>query len=153
MVHHAYLTSMGEDYLLRIMRFVLNLQLLRRFNMRNEVHPQSPSLEHESSPHIQDPSLKGIVGVILHTLRAPYLFREWGRNFTPWQTNNKGSKIRKSKHGRICQWNSIEEEIFLCPPLKVEEATSFQEVVDSPNRKEWMDNTRDEMDSIIRNWV
>jgi len=45
----------------------------------------------------------------------------------------------------------IREEIFLCTPLKVEESTSFQEAVDSPNHKELMDGMRDEMDTMARN--
>jgi len=41
----------------------------------------------------------------------------------------------------------------LCTPLEVEEPTSFQEAIDSPNSKEWMDAMRDEMDSMMRNHV
>ena len=37
--------------------------------------------------------------------------------------------------------------------LKVEEPTCFQEVVDLPNHKEWMDGMRDEIDSIVRTKV
>ena len=48
---------------------------------------------------------------------------------------------------------SIEQEIFLCTPLEVEEPTTFQEAVDSPNHKEWMDAIKDEMDSMARNKV
>jgi len=47
----------------------------------------------------------------------------------------------------------IEEKIFLCIPLEIEEPTSYQEAIDSPNHKEWMDAIRDEMDSIARNKV
>ena len=45
----------------------------------------------------------------------------------------------------------IEEEIFLCTPLEVEEPTSFQEAIDSPSSKEWMDAMREEMNSMMRN--
>ena len=41
----------------------------------------------------------------------------------------------------------------MCTPLEVEEPTSFQEAIDSPNSKEWMDAMRDEMDSMMRNRV
>jgi len=37
--------------------------------------------------------------------------------------------------------------------LEVEEPTSYQEAIDSPNHKEWMDAMRDEMDSMARNKV
>ena len=41
----------------------------------------------------------------------------------------------------------IEEEIFLYTPLEIEEPTSFQEAIDSPNHREWMEAMMDEMDS------
>jgi len=41
----------------------------------------------------------------------------------------------------------------LCTPLELEEPTSFQEAIDSPNHKEWMEAMRDEMDSMARNKV
>jgi len=37
--------------------------------------------------------------------------------------------------------------------LEVDEPTSFQEAVDSPNHKEWMDAMKDEMDSMARNKI
>ena len=37
--------------------------------------------------------------------------------------------------------------------LEMEESTSFQEAIDSPNHKEWMEAMRDEMDSMARNKV
>jgi len=49
--------------------------------------------------------------------------------------------------------NQIEEEIFICTPLKIEEPTFFQEDIDSLNYKGWMDTMRDEMDSMVRNKV
>jgi len=41
----------------------------------------------------------------------------------------------------------------LCSPLEIDEPTSFQEAIDSPNSKEWMDAMRDEIDSMMRNQV
>jgi len=37
--------------------------------------------------------------------------------------------------------------------LEVEEPTSYQEAIDSPNHKEWMIAMKDEMDSMARNKV
>ena len=66
------------------------------------------------------------------------------------------------KGGGICQLSrqimkiagskgvGMEEDIFLCTSLEVEEPTSYQEVIYSPNQKEWMDAMRDEMDSMAR---
>jgi len=42
----------------------------------------------------------------------------------------------------------IKEKIFICTPLKVEKPTSYQETIDSPNHKEWMDAMRDKTDSM-----
>jgi len=62
--------------------------------------------------------------------------------------------LRKSDRGRIPRrYFQIEEEIFLCTPLEIEEHTSFQKAIDSPNHKEWMEAMRDEMDSMARNKV
>ena len=36
---------------------------------------------------------------------------------------------------------------------EVGSSTSFQEAVDSPKHKEWMDAIKDEMDSMVRNKV
>jgi len=41
----------------------------------------------------------------------------------------------------------------MCTHLKIEEPTSYQEAIDSPNDKEWIDIMRDEMDSMARNMV
>ena len=41
----------------------------------------------------------------------------------------------------------------MCTPLEIKEPTSFQEAVDSPNHKEWIEALRDEMDSMTRNKV
>ena len=67
---------------------------------------------------------------------------------------NTGSSFRRSERGRIPRrYFQIEEDIFLCTPLEIDEPTSFQEAIDSPNHKEWMEAMRDEMDSMARNKV
>jgi len=59
-----------------------------------------------------------------------------------------------SECGRIShRYFQIEDEVFLCTLLEVDELTSFKEAVDSPNHKEWMDTMKDEMDSMARNKV
>ena len=45
------------------------------------------------------------------------------------------------------------KKIFLCTPLEIDEPTSFQEAIDSPNHKDWMEVMRDEIDSMARNKV
>ena len=41
----------------------------------------------------------------------------------------------------------------MCTFLEIEEPNSFQETVDSRNRKELIDSIRDEMDSMARNKI
>jgi len=58
--------------------------------------------------------------------------------------------LRTSECGRMPRrYFQIEEEIFLCAPLEIEEPTSFQEAIDSPNHKELMEAIRDEIDFIV----
>ena len=67
---------------------------------------------------------------------------------------NTGSRLRRSEHEKIPRrYFQIEEDIFPCIPLEINEPTTFQEVVDSPNHKEWMEIMRDKMDSVARNKV
>jgi len=47
----------------------------------------------------------------------------------------------------------IEEDIFFCMPLEIEEPTSYVEALDSPHHKEWMNAMRDELDSMAKNDV
>jgi len=94
----------------------------------NEVRPYLPTpvesqLENVASSHVQDPTPKRGSGSVSPQARVP----------------------------RRCF--QIEDEVFLCTPLKVEEPTSFQEAVDLPNHKEWMDAMKDEMDSMATNKV
>lgn len=37
--------------------------------------------------------------------------------------------------------------------MEIDEPTSFQEAIDSPNHKHWMDAMRDEIDSMARNRI
>jgi len=64
------------------------------------------------------------------------------------------SITRRSERGRVHRrFFQIKENIFFCMPLEIEEPTSYVEAVDSPNKKEWMDTMRDELDSMARNEV
>jgi len=50
---------------------------------------------------------------------------------------NEGPRLQRSECRRIPRrYFQIEEEIFMCTPLAIEEPTSFQEAIDSPNQKE-----------------
>jgi len=42
----------------------------------------------------------------------------------------------------------MEEDVFLCTSLGVKDPTFYEEVIDSPNHKKWMDAMRDKMDSM-----
>ena len=42
---------------------------------------------------------------------------------------------------------------YSCALLEIKELTSFQDVIDSPNHKEWMEAMSDEMNSMVRNKV
>ena len=62
--------------------------------------------------------------------------------------------IRRSERGRVPRrFFQIEEDLFFCTPLEIEEPTSYEEAVESPNSQEWMDAMRDELDSMARNEV
>jgi len=62
--------------------------------------------------------------------------------------------IRMSEQRKFSRrYFQIEEAMFLYTPFEIEEPTSYQEVIDLPNPKEWMDAIRDEMDSMVRNKV
>ena len=95
----------------------------------NEVRPHSPIHEHEVSPVVHNdrndsPPVEDSIPL-----------RDRGRNSSVGQTNT-GRQLRMSEHGRIHrQYFQIEEEIFLCTPLEIEEPISFQEAIDSPNHK------------------
>ena len=70
-------------------------------------------------------------------VRVPTPLRERGRDSPARQANNEGLRIRRSEHRRIPRrYFQIEDEVFPCTPLEVDEPTSFKEAVDSPNHKE-----------------
>jgi len=125
------------------MRFVFIYQLIWRTNLKMwkvQMH--------------RTPCLKGIVGVILPKLGFLHLLEKGGGNLQPYRKYNEGPRIRRSERGRIPRrYFQIEDEVFLCAPLEVDEPTSFKEAIDSPNHKEWMDAIKDEMDSMARNKV
>ena len=103
----------------------------------NEVSPQSPVLEHAVGPHVQDPTPQRDSGSNSPHAQGPTPLRERGRDTSTRQTNNEGPRLRRSERGRIPRrYFQIEEEIFLCTPLEVEEPTSNQEAIDSPSHKE-----------------
>ena len=122
--------------------------------LASEVRPQSPVVEHVVSPHVQDPTPQRDSGSNFPHVQSPTPLRDRGRDTSTRQTNNEGPRLRRSERGRIPRrYFQIEGEIFLCTPLEVEEPTSYQEAIDSPSHKEWMDAMRDEMDSMARNKV
>ena len=99
------------------------------------------------SPHAQDPTPQRHSGSNSPQARVPTPPRERGRDSLARQANNEGLRIRRSEHGRIPRrYFQIEDEVFLCNPLEVDELTSFKEAIDSPNHKEWMDAMKDETD-------
>ena len=96
--------------------------------------------ENTESPHAHDSTPQSDSESVSLQVRVPTTLRERGRDFPIRQTNNEGLKIQRSKYGRISRrYFQIEEEILLCNPLDVEEPISFQEAVNLPNHKEWMD--------------
>ena len=116
-----------------------------------QVHSLSPNSAYQVSPHVQH-SGSGSLERENYEDSIPLEDRGSGSSLT--QQTNVGPSLRRSERGKIPRrYFQIEEEIFLCTPLEVEEPTSFQEAIDSPNSKEWMDAMRDEMDSMMRNHV
>jgi len=116
--------------------------------------PVENQLEDVESPHAQDPMPQRDSGSNSPQARVPTPLRKRGRESPARQANNKGPRIRRSERGRIPRrYFQIEDEVFLCTRIKVDEPTSFKEAVDSPNHKEWMDVMKDEMDSMARNKV
>ena len=62
--------------------------------------------------------------------------------------------LRRSERGRVPRrLLQIEEDIFFCMPLEIEEPSSYVEAQDSSHHKEWMDAMRDESNSMARNEV
>ena len=106
------------------------------------------------NPHAQGPTPQWDSESNSPQARVLTPLRERGRESLARQANNEGPRIRRSERGRIpCRYFQIEDEVFLCTPLEVDEPTTFKEAVDSPNHKEWMDTMEDEMDSMARSKV
>jgi len=61
--------------------------------------------------------------------------------------------LRRSERGRARRFFQIEEDIFFCMPLEIQEPTSYVDALDSSNHKQWMEAMRDELDSMARNEV
>ena len=95
------------------------------------------------------PRLKGIVGVFSHKQGFLHHLEKGGGIL---QLNRQIMKVPGSegvnREEFLIDIFQIEDEVFLCTPLKVEEPTSFQEAVDCPNHKEWMNSMKDEIDSM-----
>jgi len=101
--------------------------------------------EDVESPYAQDPTPQRDSGSISPQVRVPTPLRETGRDSPTDQANNEGPRIRRSEHRRIRhRYFQLEDEVFLCTPLEVDEPTSFKEAVDSPNHKQWMNAMKDE---------
>jgi len=76
-------------------------------------------------------------GSVSPKVRIPTPLRERERYFPAKQANHEGPRIQRSERGRILRrYFQIEDEVFLCTSLEVDEPTSFQEAVHSPNHKE-----------------
>jgi len=119
--------------------------------LESQVHSRSPNSDHQVSPNAQD-SESGSLECENYEDSTPLEDRGSGSSLT--QQTNVGPSLGRSEHGKIPRrYFQIEEEIFLCTPLEVDEPTSFQQAIDLPNSKEWMDAMRDEMDSMLRNQV
>ena len=93
--------------------------------------------EDVESPHTQDPMPQRDSGSNSLQVRVTRPLRERGRDSLTGPANNEGPRIRRSECGRIPhRYFQIEDEVFLCTPLEVDEPTSFQGAVHSPNHKE-----------------
>ena len=125
MVHLPYLIGMVNVCLLRRMRFILSLQILRSVNMRMRFI-LNPLFLNTISVHAQDSTPWGDSESDSPHAQGPIPLRERGRDTSPRQTNNEGLRIRRSERGRILRrYFQIEQEIFLCTPLEVDEPTSY----------------------------
>jgi len=101
------------------------------------------------SPHAQDPTPQRDSRSNSTQARVPAPLRERERDSPARQANDKGPRIQRSERRRISRrYFQIEDEVFLCTPLEVDEPTSFKEAVDLPNYKEWMDTMKDEKQGL-----
>jgi len=135
-VHLPYLIGMIKVCLVRRMRLVLNLRMLRRINLRMRFILNLLFLNMQLVHTFRIPHLQGIVRIIPHVLRVSYLL-EKGAGIP--HLGKQKMKVPRS------EGVSIEE--FL------EEPSSYQEAIDWPCHKEWMDAMRDGIDLMARNKV
>jgi len=125
----------------------LNTEVRPHYPTENAVRPRSPIHDPAVSLLVQDDRSDSL------SLEDSIPLRDRGRSSSVEQTSTD-PQLRRSERERIPRrYFQIEEEIFLCTPLEIEEPTFFQEAIDSPNHKEWMEAMRDEMDSMARNKV
>ena len=120
------------------------------------MHSRSPDSDHPNSDHAVSPNAQdsGSGSLERENNEDSIPLEDRGSGSSLTQQTNVGPSLRRSEREKIPRkYFQLEEEIFLCTPLEVEEPTSFQEAIDSPNSKEWMDAVRDEMDSMMRNQV
>jgi len=78
MVCLPYLIGIVNVYLLKRMRFVLNLQMLRRVGLRIRFVLNLPFLNKQLVYTFRIPRIQWIVGVVFLVLRAPYLLEKRG---------------------------------------------------------------------------
>ena len=84
-----------------------------------EVHSSSPNLEHEVSPLIQDRRVDS------PPIEDSSSLRDRGSHISVSQSNI-GSPLRRNECGKIPRrYFQIEEDMFLCTPLEIDEPTSF----------------------------
>ena len=113
---------------------------------QHEGDPQPPVDGNEDSPRAYQPTPQGVSGSDISPIRdsvsrmdSPQGLvprRKRGRDeLEPEQTLQPGPSVtRRSEHGRVPRrFFQIEENIFFCMPLEIEEPTSYVEAVDSPN--------------------
>lgn len=99
-LYFPYPTGMGEACLLKRMMFVLNLQYLRRVNLRMRLILNLSFLNMHVSPHIQYPMpQRNSASDSPHT-KGPITLRERERDSSHWKTNNV-LEIQRSERGRI----------------------------------------------------
>lgn len=103
----------------------------------------------ENHSHNQDTE----VGISSQT-RNPTPHQDSGSNPLSSQVNDQVPMIRRSARGRIPRrYFHIEEDVFFCTPSEIEEPTSYEEAITSPNKEEWINAMKEEMDSMSKNKV
>ena len=81
--------------------------------------------EDVESLHAQDPTPQRDSGSNTPQAKVPTPLRERGRDSPTRQANNGGPRIQRSERGRVPHlYFQIEDKVFLCTPLEVDEPTS-----------------------------